>query len=228
LSHPKYHQKNLELCVRFLCENGYPFTVIFETINKRIKKLIAKLIKGVNEKLITEVSGGTDPETENKKHFVIPYVRGISEITASLINKSIFTVGFRILNKMNKYIKVQKDVTDLLQKNNIVYKIGCMNCEATYTGQTKRQLKTRIREHFNNIKSDNTKHSVISEHIIKYNHKFDWDSVQILDTESNYKKRLVSEMLHIKEQRHGINSQKDTEFLDESYYCLLNNLSNIK
>jgi len=46
----------------------------------------------------------TDPE--NKKHFfVIPYVRNISEITASLINKSLFTVGFRIIRliKLLKY-----------------------------------------------------------------------------------------------------------------------------
>jgi len=40
------------------------------------------------------------------------------------------TVGFRILNKINKYIKVQKDATDLMQKNNIVYKIRCKSCEA--------------------------------------------------------------------------------------------------
>jgi len=69
------------------------------------------------------LSGETDPENDNKKQFyVIPYVQGVSEITASLVNKKVFTVGFRILNKMNKYIKVQKDTTDLTQKNNIVYK----------------------------------------------------------------------------------------------------------
>jgi len=104
LSHPKYHQKNLELCVRLLCENGYLLTVIFETINKRIKKLITtKLTKDIKEKM-------TDPENENKRHFFFPYVRGISEITASLVNKSIFTVGFRILNNMNtlKYKKMQQ------------------------------------------------------------------------------------------------------------------------
>jgi len=33
-------------------------------------------------------------------------------------------------------------------------------------------------------------------------------------------------MLHIKEQKNENNSQKDTKFLDESYYYLLNNLSN--
>jgi len=50
----------------------------------------------------------------------------------------------------------------------------------------------------------------------------------MLDIESNYNKRQISEMLHIKEQRHGINSQRDTKFLDESYYCILNYLSNQK
>jgi len=57
---------------------------------------------------------------------------------------------------------------------------------------------------------------------------FDWNNVKILDTESNYNKRLVSEMLHIKEQKRVINSQKDTEFLNEFYFCLLNNLSKRK
>jgi len=89
-------------------------------------------------------------------------------------------------------------------------------------------LKTRVKEHCNNIKFDNTKHSIITEHILNLNHKFDWKNVKILDAVSNYNKRLISEMLYIKEQTNGINSQKDTEFLDESYYYLLNNLSNKK
>jgi len=65
-------------------------------------------------------------------------------------------------------------------------------------------MKTRIKEHYNNIKLDKSKHSVISEHIVNFNHNFDWD-IKILDAESNYNKRLVSEMLHIKEQKKRIN-----------------------
>jgi len=48
---------------------------------------------------------------------------------------------------------------------------------------------------------------------------------KILDHEPNYNKRLVSEMLHIREQKNDINSQKDTELLDETYYCLLDAIS---
>jgi len=62
--------------------------------------------------------------------------------------------------------------------------------------------------------------------MVKYNHSFDWKDVRILDSESNYNKLLISEMLQIKEQTNGINLIKDTEFLDESYYCLLDVSSN--
>jgi len=110
----------------------------------------------------------------------------------------------------------------------IVYKIHCQDCEASYVGQTKRQLKTRIKEHFNNIKLDESRHSVITQHILKHNHSFNWKDIKIFDSESNYNKRLISEMLHIKEQVNGINLKKDTECLDESYFNLLVALSNNK
>jgi len=91
------------------------------------------------------------------------YIRNISEIIASLINKSIFTVGYRCLNKMNRIIKIHKDQIEHDYKNNIVYKIYCQNCDASYVGQTKRQLKTRIKEHYNNnIRLDKSRHTVVT------------------------------------------------------------------
>jgi len=225
LSHPKYHQKNIEMCINILLENGYPLKLIFEQINKKLKTLFAnKIHSNINNDRIPTKNNDTDPETK-KRYFVIPYLCGISETIASLFNKSDYTIGFRCLNKLDRTIRVQKDYTEHSQKNNIVYKINCRNCEASYVGQTKRQLKTRVKEHCNNIKLDQSKHSVITEHRLNFDHDFDWENIKILDTESNYNKRLISEMLHIKEQKKGINSQKDTEFLDESYYYVLNDLS---
>jgi len=62
---------------------------------------------------------------------------------------------------------------------------------------------------------------------LQYSHSFDWDNIEILDTESNYYKRAVSEMLHIKEQSNSINAQKDTELLDNAYFDILDMLSKI-
>jgi len=40
LSHPDFQQKNIELCVRLLLDNGYPLKLIFEKNQWEIKKII--------------------------------------------------------------------------------------------------------------------------------------------------------------------------------------------
>jgi len=144
------------------------------------------------------------------------------------IDKSKYTKGYRILNNLGKFIKAHKDPTESLTINNVVYKINCNDCNASYVGQTKRQLSTRIKEHSNNYKSIAAKPSVITQHMLDFSHTFNWNNIKILDTEANYYKRLVSEMLYIKEQTNGINTQTDTELLDESYFGILDTLSKIQ
>jgi len=64
---------------------------------------------------------------------------------------------------MDKFVKVHKDKTKHSHKNNVVHKINCHAYKISYVGQTKRQLRTRGKEHHNNIKSDKSKHFVISD-----------------------------------------------------------------
>jgi len=102
-----------------------------------------------------------------------------------------------------------------------VYKIFCNNCNASYVGQTKRKIVTRINEHIKNVGFDESKHSVITKHMLELNHSFDWKNVKIMDLESHYYKRLISEMLYIKIQDNGLNSVEDIECLDSSYFNIL-------
>ena len=90
---------------------------------------------------------------------------------------------------------------------NVVYRISCKNCDISYVGQTKRQLKTKLHEHVLDISSKSP--SVIFNHRIEENHNFKWNKLDILDIEPSYNKKL-SEMVHIKKQKHRINRQNDT------------------
>jgi len=46
-------------------------------------------------------------------------------------------------------------------------------------------------------------------------------TIEILDVERNFNKRLISEMINIKCQKNGINLQTDTKALDHAYsFCL--------
>eukprot|EP00061_Rhincodon_typus_P010044 g34022.t1 len=54
---------------------------------------------------------------------------------------------------------------------NVIYKISCRDCDKHYIGQTGRKSTTRVHEH---------QYSLISIHMDKKNHKFDWDNTKIL------------------------------------------------
>jgi len=55
-------------------------------------------------------------------------------------------LSFFSLNKLSEIIKTQKDPLSKLFNMNVVYKIYCKECDASYVGQTGRQFKTRILE----------------------------------------------------------------------------------
>jgi len=211
LSHPNFQEKNLKYVIKVLMENAYPLELIFNRINIRIKELIKRGIKKLEPM----------SHIEDKKIVVLPYIKNISETIKSSIDGDKYIVGYRILNKLTGYIKRHKDTNKHDTKNNIVYKILCNNCDASYVGQTKRQLKTRIKEHGKNIRLEDSKHSVVTKHMLEKNHTFNWQNVKIMDYETNYFKRLISEMIHIKTQENGLNSMDDIECLDSSYFNLL-------
>ncbi|KYN09443.1 hypothetical protein ALC57_18450, partial [Trachymyrmex cornetzi] len=158
-----------------------------------------------------------------KKLFVVPYIPKVTNCVISNLNRDVFTIGIRCINKLNMFVKVHKDKIDITNRNNVVYKISCRDCDASYVGQTKRKLSTRLREYECNIRGNSSKYSVLTNHMLDFNHSFDWKNVRVMDTESHYNKRLISEMLFIKKQYNDINTQKDTEKLSKTYFCLLDN-----
>ncbi|KYQ48744.1 hypothetical protein ALC60_12250, partial [Trachymyrmex zeteki] len=74
------------------------------------------------------------------KHFTIPYIKSISKsflpISSMFHCKLVFS---------------------------IVYKISCDDCEASYVGQTKRKLSTRLHEHISDIRKKTGSSTVITE-----------------------------------------------------------------
>jgi len=84
----------------------------------------------------------------------------------------------------------------------------CKICNASYVGQTKRKLKTRLNEHVKNIRLDPQKHCYFGSYF--RNH------------ESKYHKRLILKMIRQRTTKWTWN--KSTKLLDESYFNILNRL----
>jgi len=211
LTNPEFHQKNLENTIINLLKNGYPIQFIFNTINRRIKQLH-------NNKDNKERTNNGN----NLPYCSIPFLNNYSQKLSQILSKFNIKTAFHCNNKLNKLINTGKDALLPTQPMNSVYRIDCSGCNASYIGQTKRQLKTRIKEHKQELFKKTGTFLVISEHRIKYGHDFDWEEVKVLDIivkvlEKNYNKRLISEMIHIKRQNNNINKQTDTDFFPDAY-----------
>ncbi|KYN16034.1 hypothetical protein ALC57_11718, partial [Trachymyrmex cornetzi] len=200
LSVPKYHKKNLIFVVETLLNNDYPVDFIFNTINERLKSLIYN--KTSKQKVMTE----TPVEVVKKSWFLVPFVSKISEKFKDITKNLNMSMAFFSLNKLNSFIKTHKDPLPNISKKNVVYKINCNDCDASYVGQTKRKLKTRITEHRNDIRKSNNNYSVITKHRLEHGHDFDWENTEIVDSERFLHRRRISEMLHIKLQKKWLKS----------------------
>ncbi|KYN22605.1 hypothetical protein ALC57_04988, partial [Trachymyrmex cornetzi] len=209
LSHPSFHTNNITDMINSLLNNGYPLEFLFSTINNRIKSLMHNIKhKTMNNNDFSDI--------DIKKFVSLPYVSNLTEKFKHIYDKYNINIAYKPTNSLSKFIITGKDKLNKIENSHLVYKINCLNCECSYVGQTKRKLKTRIKEHRADINRANNP-SVVSQHRIKYNHDMDWDGVEILDLEPFFYKRSISEMVHIKKQKRGLNEQKDTDKLPNAY-----------
>jgi len=152
LSHPKYHQKNFNLIVEILRLNDYPLKFIFDTINTRLKYLISEH---------THTHTHTRARTPNPiARLLINQIGGslslllvlVFSFTNSRITKDLeASFSYYSINKLGNIIRPHKDRLPMQHHKNVVYKIFCKNCDASYVGQTGRKL-TRIKEHKSHIR----------------------------------------------------------------------------
>ena len=85
---------------------------------------------------------------------------------------------------LSSLFRKPKDVFNFEQRRGLVYQISCRDCNAVYVGDTGRSVRTSKREHADAVKTFNTKKSALSQHVMEFDHRIDWDNVKILKSES--------------------------------------------
>ena len=81
-----------------------------------------------------------------------------------------------------------KDKRKTEDQAGVVYKLECKDCTAVYIGETGRQLKARMKEHKDDIQKKKLLSNVYS-HCRTYDHQFNFDSVKVIERQSNTRVR---------------------------------------
>ena len=85
-----------------------------------------------------------------------------------------------------------KDKDKPEDRQGAVYKIKCCNCQASYIGETGRNLSTRLTEHKRATRNGDVNNH-IAEHHLQTKHQIDWDSTTCITYSTDYYQRLTLE-----------------------------------
>ena len=96
----------------------------------------------------------------------IPYVKGTSETIARILQPYNIRVAHKPITTLRQLLMNVKDKDEPSDRRGAVYKIKCCNCQATYIGETGRNLNVRLTEH-----KQATRNGDINNHIAEHHLK---------------------------------------------------------
>ena len=88
---------------------------------------------------------------------VIPYVQGVSESIERSFRKHKVAISVKPHMTLRSMLVHPKDKTKRPEKFEVVYEIGCLNCDDVYIGETGRKFYTRLKEHMKDVESNKNK-----------------------------------------------------------------------
>ena len=101
-------------------------------------------------------------------------------------------VAHKPITTLRQLLTNVKDKDEPNDRQGAVYKIKCCDCQASYIGETGRNLNIRLTEHKRATKNGDVNNH-IAEHHLHMNHRIDWDSAECVTYSTDYYKRLTLE-----------------------------------
>ena len=122
----------------------------------------------------------------------IRYIRGTSEIIARILQPYNIRVAHKPITTLRRLLTDVKDKDKTEDRQGPVYKIKCCECQASYIGETGRNLSTRLTEHKRATRNGDVNNH-IAEHHLQTKHQIDCDCATRITYSTDYYERLTLE-----------------------------------
>ena len=136
LSDSRFHNENLRIVKELLVKNNYPEQFFKKLINKRYFYCLNK----INNIPTQSDNDKQDRLDNNKKFFVLlPFVKNFYFKTSRELRKFGIITRPKIVYNLKNVIKRVKDHLESNKQVDSVYCIQCLDCNASYVRESKRQ-----------------------------------------------------------------------------------------
>lgn len=203
-------KKNLRKLFEIFHNNGYPKHILNRLIHKRESTSIT-----------------ATQQTDNHKFRKIPFVKELTPHLAKVLNRfeNIKLAKYNLAKVGNLFSKT-KEKTPKELCTDTVYRISCRHCDGCYVGQTQQWLKQRITQHRSDYRIGKNSCALV-KHCQETGHSFsfEFEDINVLEVNSNYRNRLFLEMLQIRRHPNAVNFKSDTDQMSVIYSGILNSLN---
>ena len=181
---PQYINEEIEFIINIFVENGYDRRVLENIVNNKNKRTQEK------------------KQDTRKKYVSLPWIPGLSPKLKKSFRNAGYTVSFKSPNNLKQILTTRNKPQLPPNSQPGVYLTSC-ECNAKYTGRTKKKISTRNKEHEKAVFIEDSEKSALAEHAKSCNHHIKWTDTQTLAVENNFFKRCVREALEIKRNKTG-------------------------
>ena len=168
----------------------------------------------------TEDSPGMDVrESEDPPIVKLPWIPGISNKLKKSFKKAGFRAVFKSGNNLATILTARNKCKLPKNSNPGIYSVKC-SCGKNYTGETKLQVATRVKQHQKNCFLGNTGHSGLCNHESPCDGDILWEEANTIKVEPNYYERKIREALEIQRNdtvRNGCN-QDASQYMNNEFW----------
>lgn len=222
------HESVKHIIRRQLKLNDYPRTLI-SRINNRLGE------RRPNDKAM-EASGMAEEHPTTKTFRSLTNIDGLTQQLTKTLRKEYpnVQVASKHARNVGSLLPLAKDKTLKDDQSNVVFKIGCAECNACYVGMTTTKLKTRIAGHRSNVKKLRTlrdagytnedaavcsirEKTALVNHAAAMEHTFKLEEAKIIDRTHKPTNLPILEGCHIYNTQNTVNKRTDTDNLHVAY-----------
>jgi len=180
----------LSVCSKNNLETELNYIISKLILNDYPKHLIQKRIKILKEK---------PQKIEEETRLVLPYMGNLTYQIARTIKSKIPTsFGYLTGRKISEILV--KNHKDTIKKSECgIYKLTCNECNACYIGETKRDFKTRLKEHEADIRHNRILTSAVALHYTEFpDRSINKNKSSLIELEARNFQRKYKESLYIR------------------------------
>ena len=135
----------------------------------------------------------------------IPYIK---ENTSRILQPFNIRVPHKTFTTLRQLLTSVKDKDEPRNRERARYMINYSDCQASYIGETGRNLTTRLTEHKRTTGKGDVNNRIAEHHRLP-NHTIHWDSAQCLTCSANYFQRLTLESWFTNLEQTPLNRRRD-------------------